>query len=247
MLSASNLSSLKLTDAQRSRLNAMMGQTIVPSRASVNDPWTGQAEYDQGVLNEAQGIDRTNRSMASHNKMVNVGRVASAIPLAFAAAPALGMGGGAGATTLPSASMYSGVSAGGGAGATGGIMARLGSIFGSKGFETVANGALALTGMKSQNKANAQARMDTLANQAKQIELAQAQLTAQTQAANLDRADAKALNDAMQKLEAQKIAIQQEQAQFERGIVEKDQAVKDNYRSTIQGPAAARLRSILGF
>lgn len=137
--------------------------------------------------------------------------------------------------------------------ATSGVMSRLGNIFSSAGFETAANTGLSLLGMRRSNKANDQARQDTLAYQTKQIELEQQRLAQELQNATLDREDARALNAAIQELEKKKFALQQESAQFDRenalfnrGIIEKEQGVKDRYRSSIQEPAAARMRSILG-
>ena len=165
------------------------------------------------------------------------------------AAPSFGIGAAnTGSWTMPAANTAASVM---GAtapkvGATSGVMNRLGNIFSSAGFETAANTGLALLGMRQSNKANDQARQDALAYQTKQIELEQQRLAQELQNATLDREDARALNAAIQELEKKKFALAQESAQFERGIVEKEQGYKDRYRSTIQEPAAARLRSILG-
>lgn len=144
---------------------------------------------------------------------------------------------GAGSATAPVAT----------AATTGGTVARLGSILGSRGFETAGNLGLGIAGMVSQNRANAQARRDTLAAQTKAIEVEQQRLALEARNADLDRADAQKLNDAIQALEQKKFALQQEQAQFERGVMEEDLGAKRDYRNTIQMPAARRMASILGF
>lgn len=132
------------------------------------------------------------------------------------------------------------------AGATRGVLGRLGSILSSPGAEIAANTGLSLYGQRSQNKANQQARSDMLAAQAKALELEERRLATEAQNANLDREDARALNAAIQDLEKKKFALQQEQAQFERGLLEEDRNVRTAYRTNYQEPAARRLSSILG-
>lgn len=132
------------------------------------------------------------------------------------------------------------------AGRMGGWIGRLGSILSSPGAEMATNAGLALYGQRSQSKANQQARQDMLAAQAKALELEERRLAQEAQNANLDREDARALNAAIQALESKKFALQQEQAQFERGMVEEDRAVRNSYRTNYQEPAARRLSSILG-
>ena len=219
-----------------------------------------QAEID-AVENRRQ--TETSRRVANQRRMENIFKAASI------AIPTVGMGlsaAGAGAAAAPSSFGIGAANTGTwtstlpalGAtapkvGATSGVMGRLGKLFSSAGFETVANTGLSLLGMRQQNKASDQARQDTLAYQTKQIELEQQRLAQELQNATLDREDARALNAAIQELEKKKFALAQESAQFDRenalfnrGIIEREQGVKDRYRSTIQEPAAARLRSILG-
>jgi hypothetical protein len=231
---------MPLTPEQQAMIDQQRGMTVIPSRTSVDSPWYTPADWGRHVDDTEARLIKNNASMASHNRLVNIGRLASIVPLGVAAAPAFGVGAGAtaGATAgVPSAATT---------GATTGTMARLGSIMSSRGLETGINSALSLFGMRAQNKANTQARKDALAMQAKEIELAQQQLATEAQNANLDREDARALNAAIQELEKKKFALAQEQAQFERGILESDQAAKTNYRTTMQEPAMRRMSSILG-
>ena len=213
---------------------------------------------NDGIEAETAAKIRSQRRMENIFKAVSLGIVGGA-----GVAGAMGAGGAASSAAAPSWSMP-GVSApsfGAPAAstassalgatapkvaATSGIMSRLGNIFSSAGFETAANTGLALLGMRQQNKAGDQARADALANQAKMIELEQQRLAQELQNATLDREDARALNAAIQELEKKKFALQQESMQFERGIIEKNQGVKDRYNANISEPAAARMRSILG-
>lgn len=208
-----------------------------------NNP--GYADFVKTAMPQMIQADRDAlaKSQGRWNTVRNIAYGAAAIPFAAAAVPAL-IGGGAAAGGATSAGAGAGTGSAGAA--TAGTLSRLGSIFSSPGLQVGANVGLSLLGLHSQNKANAQARRDALDAQTKEIELAQAQLAEQARNADLDRADAKALNDKIQELEGKKFALQQEQAQFERGILEQDQAAKTNYRTTIQEPAAARLRAILG-
>lgn len=187
---------------------------------------------------------------------------------AAVAIPTLGLssilGGGASAAapvshSYSSPGVFSGLFGGGGtaapaaATATQGI-SRLGSILTSPALQTGVNAGLGIAGMVTQSRANAQARSDALAAQTRQIELEQARLAEQARNADLDRADAKALNDRIQALEEKKFQLAQEQAQYDRTVSEEtrantaqDRAYLNDYRARIQGPAAQRMASILGF
>jgi len=225
---------------------------------------------DSAMAAEADRRARNAASMARHNRLVNYGRLASILPFGVAAGSALAGGGaaagagagGAGGAGSAAAHGYSspgifGGLFGGGAtaptataaGATAGsvgTVARLGSILSSPGAEMGVNAGLSIYGQRSQNKANQQARADMLAAQQKALELEERRLALEAQNANLDREDARALNAAIQDLEKKKFALAQEQAQFERSIIEQDRSVRDAYRTNYQEPAARRLSSILG-
>lgn len=232
-----------LTPENQRYLASILGQPQPVSAWSTKTggPVTPRAREDV-ALSEAQRFDTNNRSMASHNRLVNVGRLASIAPFGVAAGAALAGGSGV-AAAAPA--VGTGATSAPTAGATTGIMSRMGSILGSKALEGGVNAGLTLYGQKSQNKANDQARKDVLAAQAKEIELEEKRLALEASNANLDREDARALNAAIQALEAKKFALQQEQTAFERSVYERGEANMAPYRD-VQGKALQRMSSILG-
>lgn len=225
--------------------------------ANANDP--AYASFVKTALPQTIAADEAayERSKARHGLMKKVAWGAMAIPFTAGLSSILGAGAGGTAAAqgaaYPGAGMFgapavAGASGAGAtaAGATAGALGRMSSILNSRGFEGLTNAGLSLFGMNRTNKANDQARRDTLAAQAKALELEERRLAQEAQNANLDREDARALNAAIQELEGKKFALQQEQAQFERGEYERERGVKDEYRNTFQLPAARRMASILG-
>lgn len=181
------------------------------------------------------------RERAAHNRLVNLGRMASIIiPTAGMGLSAAGVGAGASAAAPGAAGTAATVAP------KVGTIARLGSIFSSPGFEVGVNGALTGIGMIAQNRANSQARRDTIAQQTKAIELEQQRLALEAKNADLDREDARKLNDAIQALEEKKFQLAQESAQYERSVMDEERAVSADYRNRIAIPAQRRMASILG-
>lgn len=238
-----DFSRFNLTPAQQAHLASITGRAPITSMVGMDGSPRPLKTNDQIALEDAGRLENHNRSMASHNRLVNFGRLASIAPLAFAA-PAFA-GTGAGATASLPAAATEGIAFDAVAPAVS-MGSRIGSFLGSRGAETGINAALSLFGMRSQNKANDQARRDALAAQAKEIEIMERQIALAQENANLDREDARKLNDAIQALENKKFALQQEQVAYERGIIDEDRAVSADYRNRIGIPAQRRIASILG-
>lgn len=124
--------------------------------------------------------------MRGHNRLVNFGRIASAIPFAVAGGAALAGGGGAAA--LPAAATE-GIEFSAAPTATGGGMT-LGRILGSRGFELGSNAITSLLGMRSQNRANRYATDANARLSADQIQLERDRIKRQEDVDAADRADA---------------------------------------------------------
>lgn len=131
----------------------------------------------------------------------------------------------------------------GAGGATGGALSRLGSIFNSKGMELGVNAGLNLLGMRSQNKANDQARTDALNAQREALTLQRQQLEIEARNADLDREDARRLNEAVNELKRRELAITEEQRTFDRGLLEARETRLAPYRQVNQ-QALQRLSSL---
>jgi hypothetical protein len=210
----------------------------------------------------AQAAERLARSQARWKTADKFAYAGAAVPFAFAAAPALssmfsagGAGGGASAAA-PGGWSMPGVSApvfGGGSGAATspavmstakvGLGSRLGSMFSSKGMDLGVNAGLSLFGMHSQKKAADQARADTLAANREAIALQRQQLEETTRNANLDRADAKAANDAINELKKRELDAAEEERAYNRSLVEQREARLAPYRQRGQ-QALDRLASM---
>lgn len=261
---------MPLTPQQQARINAMweMAPSIVPTRFSVNDPWRGRAEYEEGIRRTMADWERDNASKKGHNRLVNIGRVASAVPFAMGAGSALAglYGGGAAAPAAASGAGWSmpGVSApvfGGAAGAaTGGAggagmaatagagagkLATLGKLFSSPGLELGVNAGLTLLGNRSANKAADQARADQMAQYRESIALQRQQLEMEARNADLDREDARALNAAINELKKRELDAAEEERAFNRSLIEQRETRMAPYRRSSEA-ALQRLNQMWG-
>lgn len=102
------------------------------------------------------------------------------------------------------------------AAATGGKLATMGRMFSSPGFSTLVNAGLGVAGMRSQNKAADQARLDLLAQQKEALALERQRLELEARNADLDRADAVRLNEAVNELRRRELAIAEEERAWTR-------------------------------
>lgn len=200
-----------------------------------------QAEIDR---QRRERTDYTRERMRGHNRLMNIHRVAGlGIPAGAALLPAMFTGGaaagaGAGASgaagagwTMPgvTAPVFGGGAATGAAtgaaGAAGTAAAGTAAtaapslvsrIFSSPGFATVVNAGLGIAGMRSQNRAADQARADMLAQQREAIALERQRLEMEARNADLDREDARRLNEAANELRRRELAIAEEERAWTR-------------------------------
>ncbi len=207
----------------------------------------------------AEERDRAAReaaSMASHRRLVNIGRVASVAPFAAALAPGgalAGMYGGGAAAAAPGAvSLPAAATEGVGFSAAGpatshamGGMATLGKLFNSRGAELGVNAGLSLYGQHAQNKAADQARADALKGQQEAIALQRQQLEQEATNANLDREERKQLNDAINELKKRELDAAEEERSYLRTKDEQSEARLQPYRQ-ISEQALRRLSSMWG-
>lgn len=107
---------------------------------------------------------------------------------------------------------------------------RLATMFNSKGMDLGVNAGLSLLSMRSQNKANDQARADALAAQREALALQRQQLEQTAMNANLDREDARAANAALNELKKRELDAAEEERAFNRSIVEQREARLAPYR-----------------
>lgn len=247
------------------------GYAIRPGVAGPGNPdgvlgnlvYTGQggdyASQEQARLNQ------TNQRVSSHNRLVNFGKMATAGIIGGGALGALYSGAvpaasglasyGAPASSEAVASFGAPATIGGGitkAAANPGLLSKLGDLFTGNFGSTLVNGGLALYGMNQQNKANNQARADTLKAQADSLALQREQLEQLQKNADLDRADAKALNDKINELKARELEISEQTRQqsadelkYQHNIYEQDQARRAPARALGQ-QALQRLSAIWG-
>lgn len=124
--------------------------------------------------------------------------------------------GGAGAAAGAGAGASMSAPAAAGAATSAGRLATLGKLFSSSGFDTAVNAGTTLYGMKKGHQAADTARADQIEYQKKALALEIARLEAETRNADLDRADAKALNDAINALKQQELDLQIEQRDYTR-------------------------------
>ncbi len=191
--------------------------------ASADNP--DYASYIQRALPEMMASDKSaiDRSKGRWNTFGKVATAAAAVPFAMAAGPAL-------------QSLYSGGFAAPGAATTAtaapaaGKFATLGKLFSSPGMELGVNTGLSLLGMRSQNRAADQARNDTLTQYREGLALERQRLEAETRNADLDRADAKALNDAINELKRRELDAAEEERSYRRGLEEAREARLQPYR-----------------
>lgn len=126
-----------------------------------------------------------------------------------------------------------------------GRFATMGRLFNSPGMELGVNSALNLFGMRSQNRANDQARQDALLQYREGLALERQRLEQEMQNAALDREDARALNAAVNELKRRELEADEEQRSFERGLVEARETRLAPYRET-SAAAMNRLRAMWG-
>lgn len=173
---------------------------------------------------------------------------AAMVPFAAAAPALFGVGGAGGASatasTVPAAA--------GPATATAGRLATLGKIFSSPGMELGVNSALSLFGQHRANKAADQARADQLAAQREALALERQRLEMEARNADLDREDARKLNDAINELKKRELDAAEEERAYRRGESEylrsKDEAREARltpYRNVSEA-ALSRLASMWG-
>lgn len=232
-----------------------------PTNLDMNSPeW---ADYQQRIAaDQAAG-----RAVSDRNAAKSDGGITKWLPkLAYGAigtaataglAPVLGSmftGGGApvsgamqaaGAATSPAASSAT-------AAAKTGIGGRLASIFTNPATSALVNAGTSYLANRSQNKANDQARRDTLAANAEALALQRQQLEMEMTNANLDREDARAAQAAMNELRKRELdaaeevrAFDREQAQYVRAKDEASEARRAPYREA-GTKALARLNAIWG-
>lgn len=118
--------------------------------------------------------------------------------------------------------------------ATGGKLATLGKLFTGRGLELGVNSALTLFGMKSGQKAADQARRDQLLATQQALALERQRLEIESQNANLDREDARALNAAINELKKRELDAAEEARAWERNTYEQQDARREPYRQASQ-------------
>lgn len=141
-----------LTPAQQQYLNARRTQPIVGGVDFATGATMPSSAWGAGWDAEAARYERNNASRAAHNRLVNIGRIASAVPLAFAAAPAIGaVGGSGGVASVPGAVGASAAPLGAGTVGVGGGAMTFGNLL-RLGELGVGLGA-SLFGQRAQNRA----------------------------------------------------------------------------------------------
>ncbi len=222
-------------------------------------PWS----WDDVARDEDRRLTENLASRSSHNRLVNIGRIASIAPLGAMFAPGglAPFGGGAGTAasgagwTMPGvtapmfgAAASSAVPAAVGGGVTAGragTMATLGRIFSSPGMELGVNAGLNLLGTRSANKAAEQARQDQLTQYREALALQRQQLETEARNADLDREDARALNAAINELKKRELDAAEEERAFSRGLIEARETRLAPYRGVSES-ALRRLSSMWG-
>lgn len=222
----------------------------------------GQARHAAANNRYAQHLARVEANRRSFGRKLNLFRaIGIGVPLAAAAAPLASIvGGGGGSTAAASSAGWSmpGVTAPTFAApsiaapaaatvarATPSALARLGSIFNSGGMELGVNAGLSLFGLRSQNKANNQARADAIRTQQQQIDLQLREIAERQRNADLDRDEAKRLNDQAHALQVRQLALSEGEAAERRSREARDDERLAPYRR-ISESAARQLASIWG-
>jgi len=172
-----------------------------------------------------------------------------AAPVAgIAALPAIGaaFAGGSGFASVPGAVGASSAPLGTGTVTGGsGMGFSLGKLLGSRGFDTVANGVTSLLGMRAQNNANRYATDANSALMARQIAMAEAQIKAEHDANEADRADATRRFDAEQAFKAKEFDASEEERAYNRKLLEDREARRAVFRPYSES-ALRSLGAILG-
>lgn len=191
-----------LTPSQQADIDRKRGTFIVPSRTSINAPWFTQSDWNSSVDRDVNHYEKLNASKASHNRLVNIGKIASiAIPTAGVGLSLAGPGAVAsvpGAVGSSSAPLGVGTVAGGAAkGMT------LGNLWN---FANLGVGAVSsLFGQRSQNRALNQ-----------QTALAEREMSMRLAADAEARAEAKRQFDAQQANVARQMAADDEERAYSR-------------------------------
>jgi hypothetical protein len=107
------------------------------------------------------------------------------------------------------------------------------------------NALTTLFGMRSQTKAADRARAEQLAANREALALERQRLELEARNADLDRADAKAANDAINELRRRELAAAEEERAFNRGLVEAREGRLAPYRANSQA-AMRRLAEMWG-
>jgi hypothetical protein len=208
--------------------------------ASADDP--AYADYIKTALPQLISSDKAalERSQGRWKTADKFAWGAAAIPFAAAAAPLI-FGGGA---SLPAAATQG---VGFDTAGTAGAGMNLGRIFGSRGFETAANGITSLFGMRSQNKANKYATDANARLQAEQIAMEQGRIKAQQDADAQDRADAERRWQAEQERAKQAYEQTQEQLAYQRSLSDRQLRLDDERearRAVYRPYSEAAMRSL---
>lgn len=243
-----------LTPKQQAQVQAVRDRPPQLNAMGYPSGFVDQNERD--ARNYEIRYDQKNRDKSRQKKINALWMAGAMAPLGFALAPGgalAGMyaggaaGGAAGGVSLPEAATAGiGFSAAGPAtSAAPGAMATLGKVFSSKGAELGVNSALSLYGQHQQNKANDQARSDALRAQREAIALQRQQLEAEIRNADLDRADAKAANDALNELRRRELAAAEEERAYTRSKDEAYESRMGPYRD-ISAQALRKLQSMWG-
>lgn len=252
---------MPLRPDQQAYLTAQRSRPIVGGVDFSTGARLGPSAWGTGWDAEEARYERNNASRAAHNRLVNFGRIASAVPLAFAAAPAVSSLYGAGAAgsapaavggagwSMPgvSAPVFGGASgaATGAAGSAGSSLATLGRLFSSPGMNLGVNAGLTVAGMIGGNRAANQARRDQLAAQRESLALERTRLETEARNADLDREDARALNAAINELRRRELDAAEEERAFTRGQYEAREARLAPYRQLSES-AVRRLQQMWG-
>lgn len=247
------------------RILAQQGGAHPVSAFDVNSGQQVPFNIDSANADELARLQKARRSQDNFDKWMKIAQGASFATMGAGAAGAAGaFGGGAAASGASAAAPSAAGAATGTSGslATGGAIAHpaasaassswLAKLFGGSGFGTAVNAATSLYGQHAATKAADQARADQLAANREALELQRKQLETEARNADLDRADAKALNDAINALKKQELDAAEEERQFTRdqtlrqnALVDASEARKAPYRAA-SGAALNKLAAMWG-
>lgn len=231
----------------------------MPIPAGEVDPWAPSRPKLQEQW-ERMEADRRKMGLIRNLAMAGVGGVfaAPAVGALFSSAPAAASGTGAAGWTMPGVSapvfgaagpatgaVSTAATAAAGGAATAGKLASLGRLFSSPGMDLAVNAGLSLVGMRQQNKAAEQARLDLLAQQREALALERQRLEMEARNADLDREDARALNEAINELKRRELAAAEEERAYVRAKDEARETRLAPYRGASEA-ALRRLQSLWG-